>query len=384
MGFVDAHTHLELFALKGLPIEKAKSKKDLIDVIEGTEGKPIVAWGWSEEALGEPITREDIDKFPFPILLIRVDAHMGVINKKVMEELKITPSEKFDPEKGYVYEEVLWEIASILKPKEIREFLLRAQEEAISKGIIEVHDFVDERIAKTYFKLREEGNLRLKMVLMPYYEDYEKILRLFDNYGEDDFIKLGWIKIFVDGSIGARTAYLREPYRDKPSKGILLRTEEELISLIKELENKGLRVALHAIGDGAIEVALNAFEKANIRLKGHRIEHAEMIDFDGAKRAKELDLTLCVQPNFNPVFMETYIKAFGEDRAIRMNPLKMLDEIGVNMIFGSDMMPFDPEVGLCYASRILGKEKTLYYYGGWRHRDSILIKSRGLTRIIEL
>jgi len=368
-----AHTNIDLdeaLIAEAMRLTKAKTKKDLMDMIESVERKPVVAYGWSEEVLGETIERKDIDKFPFPVLLIRVDGHIGVINKKVIEELKIKPSEKFDPERGYVYEEVLWNIASILKPKEIGEALIKAQEEAISKGVIEVHDFVDGKIAETYFRLREEGNLKLRVVLMPYYEDCEKIIRLFDNYGEDEFIKLGWIKIFVDGSIGARTAYLKEPYRDKLSKGILLKTEDELRSMIEELEGKGLKVALHTIGDGAIDVALNALERANIRLKGHRIEHAEMIDSDQAKRVKEKDIILCVQPNFNAVFMETYIKALGEDRAKRMNPLQMLDEMGVNMIFGSDMMPFNPEVGLEYASRILGKEKTYYYYGRWKHRGT--------------
>lgn len=371
MKFIDAHTHLEFFALKRLPIERARAKKDIIDMIESGEGNPVVAWGWSEETIGESITRLDIDKFPFAVLLIRVDAHMGVVNKKAIDELKITPSEKFDPERGCVYEEVLWNIASVLKPKEITGDLLKAQEEAISKGIIEVHDFVDINIAETYFKLREAGNLKLRVVLMPYFKDYEKVLGLFDNYGEDDYIKRGWVKIFVDGSISARTAYLREPYKDKHSRGILLKTEEELKSIIQELEGKGLKVALHAIGDGAIDVVLNAFEKANRKLKGHRIEHSEMIDHEQAKRAKDMNLILCIQPNFNVTFMETYIKTLGEDRAKRMNPLKMLDEIGANMIFGSDMMPFDPRVGLEYASLILGEERALYYYGGWKNKNNI-------------
>jgi len=371
MRFIDAHTHLEFFALKRLPIEKARTKKDLISIIESGDEKPIVAWGWSEESLGEPVTRKDIDKFPFPTLLIRIDAHMGVINRSAIEELKLTPSEKFDSKLGYVYEEVLWNIASVLKPKEIAEDLLNAQREAISNGITEVHDFADARIAETYFKLREEGKLKLRVVLMPYHRDYEKVQRLFNTHGEDDLIKFGWVKIFVDGSISARTAYLREPYDDKPTRGILLKTEEELRSIIKELDDKGIKIALHAIGDGAIDVVLNAFEKANISLRGHRIEHAEMIYSEQAKMAKEMNLILCIQPNFNVTFMETYIKALGKHRAERMNPIKMIDEIGANIIFGSDMMPFDPKVGLEYASLILGEDKALYYYGGWRNKNNI-------------
>ncbi|HEX3034796.1 MAG TPA: amidohydrolase family protein [Thermodesulfobacteriota bacterium] len=369
MKFVDAHTHMDFFALKGLPIDRAKTKREIIDMIESTQGKPLVVYGWSEETLGEPITRSDIDQFPFPILLIRVDAHVGVVNKKAVEGLKINPSERFDPVSGYIYEELLWSAASILKPKDVGAALLKAQEEAVSKGIIEIHDFADERTAKEYFKLRGEEKLKLRVVLMPYYDDYEKILRIFDAYGEDNLIRLGWIKTFADGSIGARTAYLRESYRDKPSHGILLKAEEDLVKMIKEIESRGFRVAIHAIGDKAIDVVLGAFRRANISLKGHRIEHAELIDSDQANKAKDMDITLCVQPNFNPVFMETYIKALGEERSARMNPLRMLDDIGVNLIFGSDMMPFEPKVGLDYASQILGKEKALYYYGGWENKQ---------------
>jgi predicted amidohydrolase YtcJ len=78
MEIVDAHTHLELFLLKNIPIEKATTKREIIELIENTgETKPVVAWGWSEEKIGEAITKKDIDRFPFPVLLIRVDAHMG-------------------------------------------------------------------------------------------------------------------------------------------------------------------------------------------------------------------------------------------------------------------------------------------------------------------
>lgn len=371
MEIVDAHTHLELFLLKNIPIEKATTKREIIELIENTEEKkPVVAWGWSEEKIGEAITKKDIDRFPFPVLLIRVDAHMGVVNEKAIEEIRIKPSAKFEPEKGYLYEEELWNAASLFKSKDTEKALLRAQEEAISKGIVEVHDFVDLKTAEAYFKLRENGKLKLKAVLMPYYRDYKKVLELFEIHGEDKLIKLGWVKAFVDGSIGARTAYLKEPYLDKPSKGLLLKSEQELISMIRELEKKGLKISLHAIGDKAIEVALSAFEKANIRLKGHRIEHAEMIDYLQAQKVKELGLILCIQPNFNPVFMQTYLKALGKERAIKLNPIKMLDEMGVDMIFGSDMMPFDPEVGIEYASKILSREKAIYYYGGWKKKTN--------------
>jgi len=367
MKYVDAHTHLELFALKALPLEMAKSRKGIIEMIKRAESHPIVSWGWNEDTLDETITKNDIDQFPFPVLLIRIDGHMGVVNGEVIKRFNLRKSDKFDPDSGHIYEDKLWDIASNLKRKVTTGHLINAQAEAISRGIVEVHDFVDARTAEAYFKLRESNELKIGVVLMPYYDDYEKVLMLFDRYGEDKRLKFGWVKIFVDGSIGARTAYMSKNYSDKASKGILLKTEEELIATIGELENKGLKIAMHAIGDGAIEIALNALEKANIKMNGHRIEHAEMINEKQANKVKEMDVILCIQPNFNPVFMKTYVKALGKERADMMNRIKMLHETGVSMIFGSDMMPFDPEIGINYASEILGREKALYYYGGWRN-----------------
>jgi predicted amidohydrolase YtcJ len=366
MKFVDAHTHLELFALKTVPVERARSKKDLIDMIQNAVDKPVIVWGWSEESLGENMTKSDIDGFPFPVLLIRIDGHVGVVNNKVIERFNLKPSHNFDEKKGYVFEELLRHLASSLKPKDITKALLQAQTEALSRGILEVHDFVDHNAARTYFMIRGRGDLQLSVVLMPYYETYERILKLFDTYGGDRLVKLGWVKVFVDGSIGARTAYLKESYCDRPSRGNLLVTEDRLISIISELEKNRLRISMHAIGDAAIEVAVNSLEKANINLKGHRIEHAEMISADQVKRLNDMSVTLCVQPNFNVVFMKTYEKALGDDRARSINPLRMMDEMNAEIIFGSDMMPFNPQVGLNYASDILGNEKALFYYGGWK------------------
>lgn len=365
MRIIDAHTHLDLFAYKSIPIERAKSKKELLEMI-GSAGKgPLASWGWNEEIIGGQITRQDIDIFPYPVLLIRVDGHMGVINKEVIDKYNLKPSDKFKPDTGFVYEDELWRIASVMKPKNLRQPLMLAQEEAISNSIVEVHDFVRERTAETYFKMREDGELKIKVTLMPYFQDYRKILKLFDKYGDDEIIKLGWVKAFVDGSIGARTAYLSASYTDNHSRGLLLKNQDEIQNIVQEIERQKLRLSLHVIGDSAIETTLDALKKASKDPCRHRLEHVEMISHEQAGKVKEMDLTLCVQPNFNPVFMDTYIKALGEERAEKMNPLKMLDEMKINMIFGSDMMPFEPRIGLDYATKILGNEKAIFYYGGW-------------------
>jgi len=345
-----------------VPFEKMKSIEDLRNFIERYDEEVILGWGWDERKFGRALTKEDLKGIKKPVLLIRIDGHVGVVNDVFLN--RFFPKGKVDYEKGYLYEDTLWKLAGSLKPKgnRMRRVLKRALEEAASKGIVEVHDFVDVELARIYLEMDHE--LPLRIVLMPYYEHYREILDLFERFDPKN-TSLGWVKVYVDGSIGARTAYLKEPYRDRPGwRGMLLKNSEELKSIVRELEGKGLRVAFHAIGDGAIEECLKALEVAS--LEHHRIEHAELITEDQTFRAKKLKVLLCMQPNFKPFFLRTYIEALGEERTERIDPIDMLDRVGVDMIFGSDMMPFDPLYGFNYAKDILGEEKAKYYYGGWR------------------
>lgn len=363
MRFVDAHTHLELFAFMGVPFHEMRSLEELRDFLSNCEDDVVLGWGWDEDTFGKALTKEDLKEVGKPVLLIRIDGHVGVANDLFLE--RFSPKGKVDHEKGYLYEDTLWNTVGDLKPRgeRMRKILKRAVEEARSKGIVEVHDFVDVEVARIFMEMDEETLIRI--VLMPYYEHYTEVLDLFERVNPKN-VALGWVKVYVDGSIGARTAFLKEPYRDKPGwRGVLLKSRKELESIVKELEERGLRVAFHAIGDGAIEECLQALESA--RLEYHRIEHAELITEDQALRAKGLKVLLCMQPNFKPFFLRTYLEALGEERTKRIDPIDTLDRLGVDMIFGSDMMPFDPMYGFNYAKDILGEEKALYYYGGWRY-----------------
>ncbi len=361
MKFVDAHTHMELFAFKEVDLEHISSLEDLLRAVESFRGESLVAWGWDERRIGVFLERKHIDHIDIPVLLIRVDGHVGVANTRAVELLGLKGDDRFDPEKGHLFEETLWEAANRLKPggERLARCLLKGLKKAEEMGIVEVHDFVSPEVMEAYLSLEE---LPVRVVVMPYYDGYKEVLRL-----AGDRFPVGWVKVYVDGSIGARTAYLREPYADREDwRGVLLKGWEEIARIIAELEEEGLRVSLHAIGDGAIEECLKAFEEVGPRLRYHRIEHAELITEDQALRAKRLGLLICAQPNFNPYFMGTYVKALGEERARRINPLRMLDSLKVDMVFGSDMMPFDPGFGFRYAERVLGRRKAEYYYYGWR------------------
>ena len=344
---VDAHTHMELFAFWEVPFNEFSNKKELIKYLRSLKKEKLTAYGL-DYSLG--LTFEDLNEVPYPILLIYKDGHKGIGNEALLKELSL--------DSPILKEHELWEIANKLKPKgeDMRKALERGLQKAKEMGLKEIHDFVDEELARLYSEMEPP----LNVVLMPYFEHREAVLKYTNKN-----LKVGWVKIYVDGSISARTAYLKEPYEDTQTRGVLLVEEKKLAEMIKEVETLGLKVALHAIGDGAIEVCLNAFERANITRKYHRIEHAELITEEQIRRSKELELLLCMQPNFSCYYSEIYKKALGE-RAERINPFDKVYEAGVELIFGTDMMPFDVNYAVECAKKKLPEKAVLYLFGGWK------------------
>lgn len=166
-------------------------------------------------------------------------------------------------------------------------------------------------------------------------------------------MRLLGVKFFADGSLGARTAALRAPYADAPrALGDLLLERSELADRVRTAEDAGITIAVHAIGDRAVDTVLDAFEAAlppgGSRL-GHRIEHLEMVDDAGLDRMARLGLVASLQPNFvgnwgGPGGL--YEQRLGPARAAAMNPMARIVARGVPLILGSDGMPADVLYGL--------------------------------------
>jgi predicted amidohydrolase YtcJ len=158
------------------------------------------------------------------------------------------------------------------------------------------------------------------------------------------------VKIYTDGSIGARTAALREPYADEDSRGELLRTAEEIAETAERATELGLQLKAHAIGDRAIDAVLDGIEQAGVPPELRpRIEHAEMLHEDHLERMNELGVTAVMQPNFVANWQHEgglYEQALGEKRASTMNPFASVLEAGVELAFSSDGMPYGPVYGI--------------------------------------
>jgi hypothetical protein len=380
-GFIDCHTHfLQMgISLSYLDLRGTSSIDDVLDRIrerakETKEGEWIVCHRWDESKWKEKryITRFDIDKITSdnPIMLKRMDGHLWVVNTRGLECAGISPDQlgvEKEPSTGELTGLLRWGAKNAvakcltLSRDQMTDSLKLAVDEALKHGVTTVHEFVADiplyqaaassshLLVRIYMGVGEDifsGGEMLKS-LSPDLREIETA-----EFGSK-LLRLGPVKMFADGSIGARTAALFEPYNDDPStSGQLATTPDNLKERISKTHAVGAQLAVHAIGDRGIETLLNAFEyamKENPRKNHrHRIEHAEMLNDDLMDRIKELDLVLSVQPNFIGEWGgpgELYEKRLG-DRYRNLNPFRAILDRDISMAFGSDCMPFSPIYGI--------------------------------------
>jgi len=168
----------------------------------------------------------------------------------------------------------------------------------------------------------------------------------------NDMVRIGFIKIFADGSLGARTAALKQPYSDKPeTSGMILCVQKKLNKLVLKAHKAGLQLGVHAIGDHAVETTLKAFVKAlrefpreNHR---HRIEHCSVLNPKLIRQMKRLGLVASVQPHF--VVSDFWVvERVGNARARWVYPFKTLIHEGLVVVSGSDcpVEPISPLLGV--------------------------------------
>jgi len=168
----------------------------------------------------------------------------------------------------------------------------------------------------------------------------------------NDMVKIGFIKIFADGSLGARTAALKQPYSDKPeTSGIILYAQKKLNKLVLKAHKAGLQLGVHAIGDQAVETVLKAFVKASREFPRenhrHRIEHCSVLNPKLIRQMKRLGLIASVQPHF--IVSDFWVTdRVGDVRARWVYPFKTLMREGLVVVSGSDcpVEPIRPLLGV--------------------------------------
>jgi len=287
-----------------------------------------------------------------PLLAVRLDGHLLVANRVAMARIPATlgrPS--VEMREGVVREEPAFSLLQALSPdlETLTEALHAAVAAAHRLGITSIHTMLRPGRMRVY--VRERPRLGLRVTLYPEVEGLDALeaLGLATGFG-DETVRLGGVKLFADGSIGAGNAAVGEPYEDSGTTGVLNYSDDALIDFLRRAEAARLQSAIHAIGDRAIEHVLDAHAVAETSPElRHRIEHFELPAPEHIERAALLGLHLSMQPNFvanwsGPGGM--YETRLGEARDRTIDPHRRVLDAGLPLAFGSDSMPFSPLYGL--------------------------------------
>ncbi|HNS05414.1 MAG TPA: amidohydrolase, partial [Candidatus Saccharicenans sp.] len=187
----------------------------------------------------------------------------------------------------------------------------------------------------------------------------------------DEFLKIGFLKAFIDGTLGSGTALMFEPFADAPGQsGLAQYSEQEFYELIDRAYAHGFQVGTHAIGDKGVNWVLNAIEKAEKKYGQkdlrYRIEHAQIIKPEDIKRFRGLGVIASMQPTHCTTDMRFCEQRIGQERSKDAYAWKSLLDNGASLAFGSDwpVEPLDPRRGLYSAVTRQNIEQDLPE-GGW-------------------
>jgi len=378
-GFVDCHVHMTGFgwSLQTLDLRNVNSIKEMQQKLQeyaekNSEKSWILGGRWDQEKFVERRfpNRWDLDEASAdkPVFLVRVCGHVGVANSKALQLAGITKETtveggEIDLDKatgeptGIVRENALEIIMKAIpkpSPKELEDVCLLACRKAVEAGLTGVHWIVDSADEICIIqKVHSEGKLPLRVYLGIPVDFLDELvdLGLATGFG-NDMVKIGFIKIFADGSLGARTAALKAPYSDKPeTSGMIICTQRKLNRLVLKAHRAGLQLGVHAIGDHAIEVVLKAFLKASREFPRenhrHRIEHCSVLNPKLIRRMKRLGLIASVQPHF--IVSDFWVvERVGNARARWVYPFNTLMHEGLVVVSGSDcpVEPINPLLGI--------------------------------------
>jgi hypothetical protein len=384
-GFIDSHTHFLDMGVKKflyLNLGEASSKDELLDLVESyARDNPNRTWvlgnNWDESNwTGDQTfpTKGELDKVVSdrPLALQRVDCHTYCVNSKALELLNLDPSTRGAETSSGELTGCLSEDAALVVGKEIAptgdqmiKGLKEAQKEAHSLGVTGIHQMViDDGEFRDYFRAyqsllrNDELDVRCRLYFTRHFLDKLIEFGIESGFGNDR-LKIGGLKVFTDGAIGSKTAWISGGYSDDPDNtGISMIETDDLKELTVRAHRNNIQAAIHAIGDRALDQAISAIDYAKrsgnsaAYVPPHRIEHCEMATDEQVDRMAELGIVASMQPNFTGKWGRPggmYENRFGESSLPELNRCHHMEEKGVRLSFGSDGMPFGPLFGLHWA-----------------------------------
>lgn len=401
-GFTDSHIHFSYISRKwkGIDLEGCRSLAEALRRIRRhVEENPDANWidghgwdvsrwtdGWGfgdgaasggREAGGAQgargggslaerlLTREALDRIvpDRPVALTSKDGHALWVNSAALALGGVTVNTP-DPEGGRIVRDEAGEPTGLLfetalrlvrdelpasDPAAVADAMAEAQPQLYAQGITAIHCPEYDEDWRAYQRFRDSGRLGLRVTFMPQVALLDELITLGLTTGfGNEWLRLGHVKIFSDGTLGSRTAAMLAPFAGEPDNvGLATYEPQQLIELVTRAASNGLAVAIHAIGDRGVRYSLDAFaaarqaetKDAGVRLAGrplrHRIEHAQIVHPDDFVRFGQLSVAASMQPLHCPADRDNADRYWGE-RARYAFAYRSLLEAGATITFGSD------------------------------------------------
>jgi predicted amidohydrolase YtcJ len=391
-GFIDAHVHLTGtgLSLQGLDLSAVQTREAALAAArEHLAAHPgrVLGVGFDESRWPDPAfpSLAELDELSSdPLILVRTDGYLSLANSAALEASGVAATEGMERDaqgrptgllRGAANADAQRWYFESLSDSEVQDYQLRAATLAVSRGVTSLHEMAipDKRGRRDVEVLvGHRSDLPVDLAIYVADRDIPYVMDLgLHSIGGD---------LFLDGSIGARTAAVTASYDDTDGGGSLAYSDDELAEFLHNAHLAGLQVGLHVIGDAAIEQAVRVWERVyraldsrgrrHFRARRHRLEHFEMASTDHVERAAALGLAVSVQPAFDSTWGGDggmYEQRLGTERARRMNPFRTLIERGMEVGGGSDtpVTPLDPMLGVWalenhhHAGQRLSREQAL-------------------------
>ncbi|MGA2250106.1 amidohydrolase [Terracidiphilus sp.] len=413
-GINDAHTHLGSAGQTKLNVDLTgvKSLAEMLAVVQKfAQAAPAGHWltgGNWDHTFWTPATlptRQDLDKVTgnHPTWLVRIDGHIALANTAALKAAGITGKtaapqggaidlDAAGAPTGILRESAQSLVEKITPPPTPAEHLRGdklAIADALSHGVTSVQDFSDWEDFLTFEQLEKQGQLHLRIYeWLPFIAPLDKLKQMRAHHDANDpLLRTGMLKGFMDGSLGSRTAAMKQPFTDDPkNSGLPQFTQDQLNKMAVERAQAGFQLGFHAIGDKATSMALEAFsqptdhcpdlrkeDKAKSKdvcfepaaIGGRfRIEHAQVVDPADIPRFKQLGVIASMQPNHLLTDMNWAESRLGPQRAAYSYAWKAFLDAGVPLAFGTDypVEPITPFRGLYAAVTRMNEAGTKIYF----------------------
>jgi len=381
-GFTDAHTHFLTGgqSLITIDLRDCENEQAFLDKLKAYADKlPAGRWitegNWDHERAFNGVLpmRQMIDKVTpnNPVAINRTDGHMLLANSLALKLAKITAETK-PPEGGVIVKDaktgeptgifkdaamsLIYNVMPAATPEELDEALAAAMKYARKVGVTSIHDMLGWNDWYAYERARSQGKLTVRVSAYFPISTWEKAVTLRDTTKNDEWLRVGGLKGFVDGSLGSSTALMFEPFVDDPAnRGTYVSDwfpEGVMYQRVKAADYAGLQVAVHAIGDRANSEMLDIYERVEkengARDRRFRIEHAQHLHPKDIARFKTLGVIPSMQP-FHCIDDGRWAeKRLGAERSKTTYAFRSLLDSNANLSFGSDwfVAPLDPIQGI--------------------------------------